>query len=361
MRSRARQVLIVLLVAAFTPPTARANDLSRSTTARPHGGGPSLFVGNARPDSDLRPHRSEASDRRELRRAFADKYTFVGNNPTTWLDPTGEIVFIPALIALAKIMAVGAVVGGGFEATRQGIQMAEGSRQEFSFGDVGRSAGLGALAAPLLVAAPELIVPLAGLGIASGVTEMSQGNYATGAFDIATAVLPFGSRGVRQSIRGGPMTKHFYRGTTAYEAEEAAQAGLNVAKVIRRQTSAEAPPHRGPGLYFTEQLHPQVEGSASYWGGFHSGPGGRAGGPAVLEASMSRFRWWGFRRRPGVMTGAEQPGFKGPSTLETFIPEALAPAFARGATWRALPWPIPTGPNLAPLIFGPQVNRLWQD
>lgn len=39
---------------------------------------------------------------------FTNPYLAMGNNPVLYVDPNGEFVFIPALIVLAKAIAVGA-------------------------------------------------------------------------------------------------------------------------------------------------------------------------------------------------------------------------------------------------------------
>jgi RHS repeat-associated protein len=314
-------------------------------------------------------------------------YGYAAADPVDLTDPSGAFVFL----AVLAVVAVGAVVAGGINAARQGIQIAEGSRKEFSWSELGWSAGKGAVAAPILVLAPELAVPLAGLGIVSGVEEMAQGNYATGTFDVVTSLAPFGFKGPRTSTFGpgtrfGQMrglgqsaswgarfgrfqqldaagqaaldrvlNKRLYRGTTYYEALEAEQSGLlDLAKVLGRQREAKAPPRLGPGLYFTEALDPPAQGTAGYWADFHARnvPGG-GGGSAVLEASMRRWNWAWLQRQPGVASGIPQPRFPAvPSTLETYVPEGLAPWFNQRATWRVLPDP-------AAVVPPPSASPLW--
>jgi hypothetical protein len=94
-------------------------------------------------------------------------------------------------------------------AARQGVQILEGSRkpEDFSVTEVAKGAGMGAVAAPLLVAAPELAIPLAVTGVASGVEEAAQGHYATAVFDAATAVVPFGSKNVRSATMGKTLRR----------------------------------------------------------------------------------------------------------------------------------------------------------
>jgi len=62
--------------------------------------------------------------------------------------------------------------------------------------------GFGAVAAPVLVLAPEAAIPLAGIGIYSGAREISNGNTWTGIFDIGTSLAPFKFASVRGSVAG---------------------------------------------------------------------------------------------------------------------------------------------------------------
>lgn len=131
----------------------------------------------------------------------ASLYAYAAQNPIDLIDPDGEFAFL----AILAIMAVGALIAGGIDAVHQGIQMAEDPRKRaegFSWGELGLSMGFGAVAAPILVVAPELAVPMAAWGVANGVDQIAQGNYATGTFDIATSLLPFASKSVRGATFG---------------------------------------------------------------------------------------------------------------------------------------------------------------
>ncbi len=133
--------------------------------------------------------------------ASASQYVYAAQNPIDLIDPDGDIAFL----AIFAIMAVGAVVAGGLNAVRQGIAMQEDperAKAGFSWTELGKSMGLGAILAPIAVFAPEVAIPLAGLGVVSGASEISQGHYATGAFDIVTSLAPFGSKNVRGATVG---------------------------------------------------------------------------------------------------------------------------------------------------------------
>ena len=306
-------------------------------------------------------------------------YVYAGQNPVDNVDPDGELAFLAGLLIAA---VVGAVVSGGVNAIRQGIAISEGSQEGWEWGQFGASVGIGAVAGPLLVVAPELAVPLAIYGVGNGIAGIADGNYGTGAFDIVTSVLPFGFKGVRNATFGrgtvygqarglGPsasvsartgrfgqigntvLNKRFFRGTTYYEALEASEAGLNLDVVLGRQHSAAAPPRLGPGLYLTEALEPPVQGSAPYWADVHGGSGS-GGGPAVIEGSIPRLSWLWLRRQPGVQSAVEQPNFPSrPSNLETYVPEqnGLANWFNQRTSWQILPENnVPSPYGLGPLF-----------
>jgi RHS repeat-associated protein len=129
----------------------------------------------------------------------SDRYGYAHQDPMNWVDPDGEIAL---LIGLAVAAGVGLLVGAGTNAIRQGIQIHEGSRDEFSWSELFFSGATGAVLGPALVLAPELAIPLAGMGVASSIDQFEQGNWETGSFDLATAILPFGSSKVRSASFG---------------------------------------------------------------------------------------------------------------------------------------------------------------
>lgn len=151
-------------------------------------------------------------------------YAYSAQDPIDLTDPDGELAFL----AVLGVMAVGALVSGGINVARQHIQMSENPArraQGFSWSELGISMGIGAVAAPLLVVAPELAIPLAAVGIAGGANEIANGNTATGIFDITTSILPFGSKGVRNASVG--------RGTYIGQARGLGQAAPWSARVGR--------------------------------------------------------------------------------------------------------------------------------
>jgi len=125
-------------------------------------------------------------------------YVYVAQNPIDFIDPDGEFF----LLGILAVMAVGAFVSGGINAARQGIAISGRSQIGWEWEQFGYSVGFGVIAAPILVVAPELAVPLAAWGVANGVNAMANGNYGTGAFDIVTSLAPFGFKGPRNATFG---------------------------------------------------------------------------------------------------------------------------------------------------------------
>jgi RHS repeat-associated protein len=133
-------------------------------------------------------------------------YRYVFNSPTQWTDPSGKI------LPLLGIMAVGALVFGGYNAIHQGLEIAEGSRKEFSIGEVAGSMVLGAFAAPVLmsVAVPAWVTAsLTVGGAAMGAYNMANGKPLSGALDVVAGLGGFfiggggGSSGLVPQLVGG--------------------------------------------------------------------------------------------------------------------------------------------------------------
>jgi RHS repeat-associated protein len=68
-------------------------------------------------------------------------YRYSINNPNTYIDPSGNLFFVPILVAAA----IGAASGAVTDAAIQGVSIAVGLQDEFSWTSVGVSAGIGAV------------------------------------------------------------------------------------------------------------------------------------------------------------------------------------------------------------------------
>lgn len=185
----------------FAPDGVTERATSAIDAAPRFGGHPLLAVGRY----DARARVLDPSSGRFLQPdpfAMADSanvYAYAHHDPVNWVDPMGEVAI---LIGLAVAAGIGLVVGLGTSAVRQGIQIHEGSRDDFSWGELAVSGVTGAVLGPALVVAPELAIPLAMMGVGSAANEYSQGNYETGTFDLAMALLPFASKNVRSASFG---------------------------------------------------------------------------------------------------------------------------------------------------------------
>jgi len=125
-------------------------------------------------------------------------YSYACQAPLDVIDPRGDLAFL----AVLAVVAVGALIGGGVSAARQGIGIATGERREpFSWGEVGWGAVTGGVLAPIVVVAPEVAVPvLTGFGLSSAVDEAAQSHWATAGFDAVLAVAPFKSAKFRGQL-----------------------------------------------------------------------------------------------------------------------------------------------------------------
>jgi hypothetical protein len=101
------------------------------------------------------------------------------------------VALTSAAVVAPEYVIPGIFVGGGLGAARQGVQISEGSRQDFSGAEVFDSAVYGGFAAPFAVGIPAVPYVLSGAGIYNAAGEFSEGHRWTGAFDVGTAVLPF--------------------------------------------------------------------------------------------------------------------------------------------------------------------------
>jgi RHS repeat-associated protein len=126
-------------------------------------------------------------------------YVYAAQNPIDLIDPSGELAFVGVLV----VMGIGALVAGGVNAARQGVQIAEGSRRDGLSGwELLESTIMGAIIAPAVVFAPELGIGLAAAGVHGGIEEMRQGHYMTGTFDIVTSLIPILTKGGRSTTLG---------------------------------------------------------------------------------------------------------------------------------------------------------------
>lgn len=132
--------------------------------------------------------------------AFGNPYSYAGNNPVVFGDDGNH----PAVVGVLIVVGIGVLIGAGLNIARQGIQLAEGSRENFSWTELGFSALLGGVLAPAFVFAPELAVPAALVGLGFSTYQYSTGQIGgyTYAFDVATLAVPFGFKGVRAATFG---------------------------------------------------------------------------------------------------------------------------------------------------------------
>jgi hypothetical protein len=102
---------------------------------------------------------------------------------------------------VAIAAGTGLAFGAGFNAIRQHAEMADGTRDHFSWQDFVLSGLMGAAMAPGFAMFPWVTFPIAsGMGIISGVCEATQGNGWTAATDIGTSLFPYVFRTVRIGV-----------------------------------------------------------------------------------------------------------------------------------------------------------------
>jgi RHS repeat-associated protein len=155
----------------------------------------------------------------------ANLYRYVGNRSTLATDPTGEFAFLPLL----GIIALGGLIAGAADVVHQRLEIAEGSRRldQFSLSEVGTSVLFGAVAAPIILALPQVGLALGAVGAATASYNITHGKPLSGAFDLVTSLLPFtkmppGSSGLQFAMAGGG-----HSGSGAAAINPAVLAGLN--------------------------------------------------------------------------------------------------------------------------------------
>ncbi|MEZ4235270.1 MAG: hypothetical protein R3F59_03755 [Myxococcota bacterium] len=98
----------------------------------------------------------------------------------------------------ARTLAVqgvkGAAWGMGIDATRQGIQIAEGSKRQFSWTELGMAGGTGLVLGPAAARNRALLIPMSAMGARSAAHELSEGHYYTAGFDALMAASPLAER-----------------------------------------------------------------------------------------------------------------------------------------------------------------------
>jgi hypothetical protein len=136
-------------------------------------------------------------------------YRYVFNSPTNATDPSGEVFFIPFLIAAAEIAVTGALALGAINVVKQDLKIIEGSQERFKWGEFGSSLATGAVfnlaAATSPIAAAGLLAYGFVTGIQEGVQDWNAGHKLSGAFEIGTSLLAlFGAKKFASEIRGLP-------------------------------------------------------------------------------------------------------------------------------------------------------------
>jgi RHS repeat-associated protein len=145
--------------------------------------------------------------------ASANPYLYCQHNPVGLADPNGRIV--PIIVGIAAAAALGAGSGALLGSIRQGLQIASGYtdeygnvKQEFDWNELGTAVGIGGLLGFGVFLFPPLAGGMIAVGVAGGVTEVSNGNRLVGAFDVGTSI--FGAKGLSK-FSGTTVASRFNR------------------------------------------------------------------------------------------------------------------------------------------------------
>jgi RHS repeat-associated protein len=148
-------------------------------------------------------------------------YVYANANPINFTDPSGyeslgelsaaeAINSILSSISAVGVRSIAATVGGAlaagvFDISRQGYEMidslvkGDGRKTELDGAEVLESMRIGGIAGALFSVLPQAAIYFAFQGVKSGAKEIQAGNIATGAFDIATSIIPFFDKNVRDA------------------------------------------------------------------------------------------------------------------------------------------------------------------
>ncbi len=188
-----------------------------------------------------------------------NRYTYAGNNPARFIDPSGNIFFVAALLALAKIAVVGAAIGavtgafvGAVSAAVTGQSIAGGLAAGFVSG-----AAFGATAftggALMGVLAPAFGASLLGqaslVAVAGAVSGGVGSSYSGGSF--ASGLLP--------GAIGGVVSFGVVKGIGASSLGQAVARSPFGQAVGRVATTATAPIRQAYGTLAT-QLNTAIRG-----------------------------------------------------------------------------------------------------
>ena len=115
------------------------------------------------------------------------RYFYANASPTRYVDRDGRVA------QWIWGAGVGATVGFGLNAARQGIAIYEGAQDGWEWGQFFKAGGtgavIGAVAVTNPVAAARMGMALSAYGAATGAQEIKEGHPLTGSFDLATSLL----------------------------------------------------------------------------------------------------------------------------------------------------------------------------